>query len=603
MSRSSSTSFSRATRGVLLATVAAATVLVGAGGARATADPGGETRLVVGYRATASPAAVRALDRLGATERSAVGALHARVVTVPSGRAAAVLAALHADASVAYAEVDGTEVPTDVTPDDPYFPTGAGALSGGEWGSLKTQAPAAWSATTGSSSVVVAVIDSGVVASQSDLSPVLVPGWNVLTGTADTSDTYGHGTEVAGVAVAGSNNGQGVAAYCWRCRLMPIKVYTSAGAYSSDIASGMVWAVDHGARVLNVSMAGTTPSSVLSSAVSYATAHGAVVVAAAGNNGNSTATYPASIPGVISVAATDQTDTPYSYSDYGSWVDVAAPGSTVTTLPNGGYGAVGGTSIASPAVAGIAGLLLSAKPTATPADVANALFTTTDPITGSKAIAYGRVNAAKAVAALAGSGTTSAPPPSAPAPVTAPTVSGSAQSGQTLTATSGSWSNSPTSYAYRWQRCDGTGAGCADVAGATTATYLLSSADVGSTVRVVVTASNAGGSTSAASVPTSVVTSPVATTTTSTFSGSLTRTVASRSYSTPAGAGPITGTLSFGKCSAFSLTVATTSGSVVAQASGPNGLAVSATVPAGTYVWTVSSSCKVSFTLAVTATS
>ncbi|HWU20377.1 MAG TPA: S8 family serine peptidase [Nocardioides sp.] len=595
---------------MLLAMLATATILAGAGGARASTEPTGTTgttRLVVGYRASASPAGIRALDRrVGATERSAVGALHARVVTVPSDRATAALTALRADATVAYAEVDGTELPTGTTPNDPYFPTGAGALSGGEWGSVKTQAPTAWGTTTGSSNVVVAVIDSGVVASQGDLSPVLVPGWNVLTGTADTADIYGHGTEVAGVAVAGSNNGQGVAAYCWQCRLMPIKVYNSSGAYSSDIASGITWAVDHGARVLNISMAGTTASSVLSSAVSYATAHGAVVVAAAGNNGNSTPTYPASIPGVISVAATDQTDTPYSYSDYGSWVDVAAPGSTVTTLPNGAYGAVGGTSIASPAVAGIAGLLLSADPAATPADVANALFTTTDPIAGSEPIAYGRVNAARAMAALGGSGTTSTPPPppSAPAPLTAPTVSGSAQSGQTLTTTAGTWSNSPTSYAYRWQRCDGTGAACSEVTGATASTYLLSSADVGATMRAVVTATNAGGSASAVSAPTAVVAAPAtASTTTTTYSGSLTRTVTRRSYTVTAGAGPTTGTLSFGKCSSFSLSVATSSGSVLAQGSGATGLTVSATVQAGTYVWTVSSSCKVSYTLSVTASS
>jgi hypothetical protein len=377
---------------------------------------------------------------------------------------------------------------------------------------------------------------------------------------------------------------------------MPVKVSTNNSVAYSDLAKGMTWAVDHGARVLNVSIAGSSSSSLLSSAVDYAASHGVLVVAAAGNGGSSAPMYPAAIPGVVSVAASDQNDALTSYSEYGSWVDLAAPGQTVSTLLDGTYNAVGGTSIASPAVAGIAGLLFSAQPAATPADVANALVTTTDPTTGTRATAHGRVDAYGAVTALTGGA--SDPAPAAPSPLAVPTISGTAQSGQTLTASTGSWSGSPTSYGYQWQRCDSAGANCADVPGATASTYALAAADVGCTVRVAVVATNAGGSASATSAPTAVVAAGSAT---YTFSGTLTKSVHSRSYATTVGDGPGTGSLSFGRCTSLSLTLTSAAGAVLAQASGPSVLTVSAGLAAGSYAWTVSGSCRVSFTLTVTA--
>ena len=565
--------------------------------AGATPRSAGSVRLIVGFHGSAHAASMSAAElRAGVHQLKSIAALHARVVTVPAARAASALSALHADPAVAYAEQDGTATVTDITPSDPYFPTGQHALSGGEWGDAKTQAPAAWSITTGSANVTVAVLDSGVASTQPDLSGVLVPGRNVLTGTSDTTDTYGHGTSVAGVAVASSNNAQGVAAYCWTCKLMPVKVSTAGTANYSDIANGITWAVDHGARVINISIAGTTSSSTLTNAVSYATSHGVTVVAAAGNNGSSAPMYPAAIPGVISVAATDQLDALTSYSEYGSWVDLAAPGSTVSTLADGTYNAVGGTSIASPTVAGIAALLLSVDPGATPADIATALTSTTDPTSGSNAAASGRVNAYRALLAVGGAGQTA--PPAAPTVTSPPTVSGTARSGQTLSSSTGSWSGSPTSYAYQWQRCDANGSNCAAVAGATGSTYALASVDVGSTLRVAVTATNAGGSGSSVSAATGMVASG---TTTTTLSGSLTKNAASRSFSVSVGTGPATGALSFSKCSSLTMSVATTSGSVLATGSGPSVLALSANLSSGSYVWTVSGTCRVSFTVTITA--
>jgi hypothetical protein len=153
-----------------------------------------------------------------------------------------------------------------------------------------------------------------------------------------------------------------------------------------------------------------------------------VVVAAAGNSGCNCATYPASTPGVIGVAASDQSDALYSYSNFGSWVDIAAPGQNLTTWLNGTYAPVGGTSLATPVIAGIAGLLFSLDAAATPDAVERALFSSVDPVAGTRTVAYGRVNAYKALLALTG-GTASSPtasPTSTPTATAAPTPAPSA---------------------------------------------------------------------------------------------------------------------------------------------------------------------------------
>ena len=379
------------------------------------------SRVIVRFRASASAAAVDGARRAaGASDHAAIRQLGARVFIVPDSRVA--LAALRGSAAVEYAEADSLLAPTDTLPNDPYFPTGTGSLNGGQWGLFKTQAPKAWDVTTGSSGVLIADIDSGV-ALVPDLVGQVVQGYNVLDGTTNTADTYGHGTYVAGVIAAATNNGAGIAGYCWSCRLMPVKVYsTSAGAYVSDIAAGMTWAVDHGARVLNISLGGPNTSTTLSNAVSYARQSGTVVVAAAGNSGCDCLTYPAAITGVVGVAGSDQTDTLFSYSNYGSWVPLAAPGSNLTTWPDGSYVPVGGTSMAAPVVAGIAGLLFSRNPSATPDMVAGALFGSIDPVAGTHRVVYGRVNAYSAVAAIASS--TPTPTPSqTPSPSVAPSPS------------------------------------------------------------------------------------------------------------------------------------------------------------------------------------
>jgi hypothetical protein len=456
----------------------------------------------------------------------------------------------------------------------------------------------------------------------------------------------------------------------------------------------------------------------LTSAVAYARSKGVVVVAASGNSNCNCPTYPASTPGVLGVAGTDQSDNKQGDSNFGSWVAVAAPESNMTAWPslNGapGYAPVGGTSLASPVVAAIAGLAFSANPALSGSQVENALESTAKPVSFS--VKYGRVDAMATLSALgfsdpqpsslpvvgerpqifvagstgydtsplsgapqvgdvlvrgqgswtgssplsvsgvkwqrcdaaglvcatvaattkytvqaadAGStlmlsvtvkndlGSTTAgsavsppvggttPPVSPPTATALPMISGTAEDGQTLSASTGTWSGGPTSYTYQWQRCDGGGSACGDVAGATSTIFVLGSADVGATLRVVVTATNGGGSSSAASLMTAqvaaapVVPPPPPSAVTTVFSGSLNSKTPSRTFSLSMGAGASDAKLSFSRCPSLSLGLGGPGMAGVAPVSGPSVLVLDSTVAGGGYTYTVGGG-KCSFTLTVT---
>jgi hypothetical protein len=254
---------------------------------------------------------------------------------------------------------------------------------------------------------------------------------------------------VAGVVAAATNNATGIAGICGGCRVMPVKVTTGGAAYDSNLAAGVIWAVDHGARVVNLSFAGTSSSTTLKNAVAYARDKGAVVVAAAGNSACDCVTYPAGYPGVVAVAASSNLtgDVLQGYSNYGSWVDVAAPSGNVTTTltdPNTGtpwgWMPVGGTSLAAPVVVGIAGLLLSAQPGTTGVALEQALVAGADPVSGAHSVATGRIDALDALAALAPAG--SAPPTPTPSPT--PTASSTPTASPSPTAQVRTYSGSLT---------------------------------------------------------------------------------------------------------------------------------------------------------------
>ena len=310
------------------------------------------------------------------------------------------------------AAVDGVEFAepnryreTYVTPNDPSFPA--------QWGLTKINAPAAWDRTTGSPNITVAIIDTGVDLDHPELAPLLVAGTDMVDlGPNPTpppgfrfegdfqgrdnipQDEVGHGTHVAGTVACLSNNGVGVAGVTWSCRLMPVKVLTRivninnpadvrGTGSAADIAAGIRWAVDNGARVLNLSLGGTTDTRVERDAIAYAIAHGAVVVAAMGNafqQGNPTS-FPAAYPDVVAVGAINQADARAPFSQTGPHIDVSAPGVGVfSTVWDNGFTSMSGTSMASPHVAGLAALILSCNSTLTAGQVADIIRQTARPL-------------------------------------------------------------------------------------------------------------------------------------------------------------------------------------------------------------------------------
>ncbi len=266
------------------------------------------------------------------------------------------------------------------------------------WSLGKANVTSAWSVTTGAADTVVAVLDTGVDLGHPDLQGAFVPGYDTVNEDADPSDDHGHGTMVAGIIAARANNGIGVAGACWRCSLMPVKVIGANGLGSaSDIAEGILWATAHGARVINMSFTLSAPDATIAAAVEQARAQGVVLVAAAGNTGTADLTYPAAYPGVVSVAGTDPADARYGWSNYGSWVRLAAPGCSMTTAVGAGYGDFCGTSSASALVSGLAGLARSFAGQV-PADViAQALSSNAAPV---DFVSTGRVDAAAVLNSL-----------------------------------------------------------------------------------------------------------------------------------------------------------------------------------------------------------
>ena len=264
------------------------------------------------------------------------------------------------------------------------------------WGSRLVRLPAVWDLSVGSSDVVIATIDTGAYPVP-DLADALVPGRDMIENDAIPRDEQGHGTAVATIIAARGDNGTGLAGVCWKCHLMPIRVAAKTEAPPSLIAAAIRWAVDHGARIVNVSLTGGgLPDPLEADAVAYAVQHDVLVVASAGNTGAEAPDYPAALPGVIAVAGTDPSDVLYPWSTRGSWVRLAAPGCQVVGAIPTGWGTLCGSSVAPAVVAGIAGLMLSLDPSLTAEDLAVALESSAVPVDG---IAGGRVDAYGALVA------------------------------------------------------------------------------------------------------------------------------------------------------------------------------------------------------------
>ena len=379
-------------------------------------------QLLVQTRFGADPNAVaKALSNNGASEKKQISQIRVHVLKVPEPAIDRVQQALSSTGLFTFVERDHI-ARTVATPNDPDFTS--------QWHLSKIQASSAWNMTTGLSSVTIAFADTGVYPTHEDLVSKLLPGWNFLTGNNNTADGNGHGTATAGSAAAATNNGVGVSALGWSNTVMPLVVADSTGyAYYSNIASAITYAADHGARIINISIAGTSADSTLQSAVSYAWNKGTVVFAAAGNSSSSSPNYPAACTNAVAVSATDANDNLSSYSNFGNWIDLSAPGDNILTTNNGGgYGYWAGTSFASPIAASVAALVLSVKPSLSASALVTLLEQNSDDLGApgyDSSFGWGRVNAYRAVTAAMNVTVDTTPPvASITSPIAGATVAG-----------------------------------------------------------------------------------------------------------------------------------------------------------------------------------
>ncbi|MGJ7921648.1 S8 family peptidase [Neobacillus sp. LXY-4] len=233
-----------------------------------------------------------------------------------------------------------------------------------QWNLPVIRTEVGWDVSRGLEDVIIAVVDTGVDLNHPDLKNRLIKGYNVIENNDYPDDDNGHGTHVAGIIASETNNEEGVAGITWFNKIMPVKAMEAKGYGTTfDIAKGIVWAVDHGADVINLSLGNYQPSALMEQAVKYAYDRDVVLVSAAGNDNSSQSSYPASYREVLAVSAIDYNGQRASFSNYGDYVDVAAPGVQIpSTYFNQQYAALSGTSMASPHVAGLAGLIRSVNP-------------------------------------------------------------------------------------------------------------------------------------------------------------------------------------------------------------------------------------------------
>lgn len=344
----------------------------------------------------------------GIQENSEIKGIGVKIISIPFGRNPQLFVdALNKNESdaIEFAEPDFIVEPS-LIPNDPWFLN---------WQKDKQQinAPAAWDKTTGLTNLTLAVVDTGVNCGHEDLNGRCVGGWNLYDNNSDTSDVYGHGTAVAGVASAVGNNGVGVAGGTWESKIMPLRVSATDGtATYSAIASAITYAADNGAKVVNNSYQ-TGGSRTVQSAAKYLKNKGGLLVVSEGNYGSNTGYKNSS--DIISVSAVDPNDVKYSWSSFGNDVDVSAPGCTgATTFLNGGYGSFCGTSNSAPETSGVLMLIWGANPLLTPDEAQNVLFSSAKDL-GTLGLdeyyGWGRIDAKSAVDMAIQGGTLVSPMP------------------------------------------------------------------------------------------------------------------------------------------------------------------------------------------------
>ena len=285
-------------------------------------------------------------------------------------------------------------------PNDPYYFQ--------QWHHQKIQSEAAWNVTTGSTSVVVAVLDTGINSALSEFTSRVLAGHNYVSNNSNPADDHGHGTATTGVLAANANNHVLVAGVDWNCRILPEKVLDSSnfGFYSYQ-AQAIYDVTDAGAKVINFSIGGTSESSAVTAAIDYAIAHNVIFVTITHNDGSGTIRFPGRLPQCITVGATERDDTRADFSNYGPAIDLVAPGRDIYTVGRtGGLEYWYGTSESAPQVCGVAALVASLRPSINQRTMEQLLEATAEDGVGNPAedtpgwdqyYGYGRLNARYAV--------------------------------------------------------------------------------------------------------------------------------------------------------------------------------------------------------------
>ncbi|MDX1653285.1 MAG: S8 family serine peptidase [Brumimicrobium sp.] len=312
---------------------------------------------------------------------------------------------LESHPSIEYAELKELHYTT-LTPNDPNFTTN------NQWHLFQIESENAWGISTGNANVVVAVTDNAINVDHPDLVNKMVAGRDVAENDSDPRPCGGndgfHGSHVSGIVGAETDNNLGVASIGWNVSIMPVKIgRCSDGALIAGY-EGIEWAANNGADVINMSWGGGGSSQYGQNICNYAWNQGCILIAAAGNNNQSTQFYPAAYNNVVAVASTNQNDQKSSFSQYGSWIDISAPGSSILSTNQGtGYQTTSGTSMASPLVAGLVGLMKSHALNATNTDIINCLYSGADNIDAQNSgyigqLGAGRINAHNSMVCASG---------------------------------------------------------------------------------------------------------------------------------------------------------------------------------------------------------
>ena len=405
---------------ILMALLAFSTLISAAPGPAPQERDFAPGRILVKFKPRVSPSKMASVHRAqGGRPIRWISGIDVQVVEIPMGAEKAKAAAYARSPIVAYAEPDYIAQALG-DPSDEYFAKQWGldndgqVYKDGQSGMVDADIDAleAWDIITGTVEIKIAILDTGIDQDHPDLDDKLAGNKN-CTNSPTIDDLYGHGTHVAGIAAAETNNTQGVAGVGYSSSLLNVKVLNDdAIGYHSWIADGIVWATDNGAKVINMSLGGKRKSSTLEEAVNYAWNGGVVLAAAAGNDGNPSPLYPAKYVNCIAVAATDSNDEKASFSQWGDWVDVAAPGVDIfSTFPYTGtfklqekydraskYDFGNGTSMSTPFVSGLAALVWATEYGTSNSAVRDRIETMADSIPGTGQYwIHGRINACNAV--------------------------------------------------------------------------------------------------------------------------------------------------------------------------------------------------------------